>query len=163
MRRSPPALPSFGISLVRGVCVLLPAGPSRRYSANLSSDAWSPCHDGPTDCLCLVLRLCHRPSPGPQRIGFPLLLAKQLFRGRLFEGCRHSITFKPPSLLVSQVVPTAVHTATRQPRLLGPARTRFVTSALDMLTARIQAIDGTGTFTPQDSHLCRLLHGPMTR
>src|SRR5262250_581970 len=31
-----------------------------------------------------------------------------------------------------------------------------------MLTARIQAIDGTRTFTPLDSQPCRLLHGPVT-
>jgi len=31
-----------------------------------------------------------------------------------------------------------------------------------MLTARIQAIDGTRTFTPLDSQLCRLLRGPVT-
>jgi len=88
-----------------------------------------PCHGGPTECIYLFLPLCHRPSPGPQRIGFPLLPAKQLFRGSLFEGCRHFITFKPPSLLASQVVPTAVHTATWQLRLLGPGRTCFVASA----------------------------------
>ena len=34
--------------------------------------------------------------------------------------------------------------------------------APDMLTARIQAIDGTGTYTPLDSQLCRLLRGPPT-
>src|SRR6516164_6350321 len=32
-----------------------------------------------------------------------------------------------------------------------------------MLTARIQAIDGTRTFTPLDSQLCRLLRSPVTR
>ena len=32
-----------------------------------------------------------------------------------------------------------------------------------MLTARIQAIDGTGTYTPLDSQLCRLLRSPVTR
>src|SRR5262245_42968123 len=38
------------------------------------------------------------------------------------------------------------------------SRTRFVTShASDMLAARIQAIDGTGTLAPQDSQPCRLL------
>jgi hypothetical protein len=30
-----------------------------------------------------------------------------------------------------------------------------------MLTARIQAIDGTGTLTPLDSQPCRLLRGPV--
>ena len=61
MRRSPPALPSFGFSLVRGVCAgchqpLLPAGSSRRYSANLSSDAWSHATAVPqTACACFFV------------------------------------------------------------------------------------------------------------
>jgi hypothetical protein len=37
--------------------------------------------------------------------------------------------FRPPSLLVSQIVPTAVQTDTGQPRLLRPGKTCFVTSA----------------------------------
>jgi hypothetical protein len=37
--------------------------------------------------------------------------------------------FRPPSLLVSQIVPTAAHIAAGQPRLLRPGRACFVTSA----------------------------------
>jgi hypothetical protein len=127
-----PLLRPFG--LVREVFAgcyqpLLLPGLSRRYLCESFLGCLVPCPGGPTDCLCLFLRLCHRPSPGPQRIGFPLLPAKQLFRGSHFRDCRHSFTFKPPSLLASQVVPTAVHTATGQPRLLGPGRTCFVASA----------------------------------
>src|SRR5262249_53933171 len=49
-------------------------------------------------------------------------------------------------------------TAAEQLRLLRPSRTCCVTShASDMLAARIQVIDGTGTLTPQDSQPCRLL------
>jgi len=51
------------------------------------------------------------------------------FPRKSFRDCRHSFTFRPPSLLASQVVPTAVHTATGQLRLLGPGRTCFVASA----------------------------------
>jgi hypothetical protein len=51
------------------------------------------------------------------------------FPRKSFRDCRHSFTFKPPSLLASQVVPTAVHAATGQLRLLGPGRTCFVASA----------------------------------
>ena len=53
--------PPFGFSLVRGVCAgchqpLLPAGSSRRYSANLSSDAWSHATAVPqTACACFFV------------------------------------------------------------------------------------------------------------
>ena len=71
-------------------------------SANPSLDAWSRTPAGPTECLYLFLPLCHRPSPGPQRIGFPLLTAKQLFRGSHFEAadislCSSLRVCSPPS------------------------------------------------------------------
>jgi hypothetical protein len=83
-----PLLRPFG--LVRGVFAgcyqpLLLPGLSRRYLCESFLRCLVPCPGGPTDCLCLFLRLCHRPTPGPQRIGFPLLTAKQLFRGSHFE------------------------------------------------------------------------------
>ena len=85
---SSPLLRPFG--LVRGVFAgcyqpLLLPGFSRRYLCESFLGCLVPCPGGPTDCLCLFLRLCHRPTPGPQRIGFPLLPAKQLFRGSHFE------------------------------------------------------------------------------
>jgi len=134
MRRSPPALPSFGLSLVPGVCAgchqpLLPAGPSRRYSANLSSDAWSHATAVPqTACACFFV--CVIGLPLGRRGSASRFYPRNNFSAEvIFEGCRHSITFKPPSLLASQIVPTAVHTATGQLRLLSPGRTCFVASA----------------------------------
>jgi hypothetical protein len=58
----------------------------------------------------------------------PASIRGTTFPRESFRGCRHFFMFKPPSLLASQVVPTAVHSATGQLRLLGPGRTCFVAS-----------------------------------
>jgi hypothetical protein len=68
------------------------------------------------------------------------------------------LMFRPPSLLSPQIVPTAAI-------LLQGSRGFYVRAyrallpphAPDMLTVRIQVIDGTGTFTLSDSQPCRLL------
>ena len=59
----------------------------------------------------------------------PASIRETTFPRELFRDCRHFFMFKPPSLLASQIVPTAVRTATGQLRLLGPGRTCFVASA----------------------------------
>src|SRR5258705_12007652 len=66
--------------------------------------------------------------------------------------------FRPQSLLSHQIFPTAAI-------LLQGSRGFYVRAyrallpphAPDMLTVRIQVIDGTGTFTLSDSQPCRLL------
>jgi hypothetical protein len=78
-----------------------------------------------------------------------------------FRDCHRTfLTFKPPSLLVSQIAPTAANFAGR-PRLLLPGRTCFVASARTGYAIRpFQAIDGERTFTFPDVRSCRLLQGP---
>jgi hypothetical protein len=79
-------------------------------------------------------------------------------RRSVFRGCRYSLMFRPPSLLSPQIVPTAAI-------LLQGSRGFYVRAyrallpphAPDMLTVRIQVIDGAGTFTLSDSQPCRLL------
>ena len=44
-----------------------------------------------------------------------------------FRGFSYFVMFRPPSLLVSQIVPTAAAIAARQPRRLRPSRTCVVT------------------------------------
>src|SRR5712692_12075304 len=75
-----------------------------------------PYHGGPTGCVYLFLPPCHRPSPREVWVGFPLLSANTTSRGGCFRGCRHFFMFRPPSLLVSQVVPTAAQSSAGQPR-----------------------------------------------
>jgi hypothetical protein len=108
---------------------LLPPGSSRRYLCESFLGCLVPYHGGPTECTYLFLPPCHRPSPREVWVGFPLLSANTTSRGGCFRGCRHFFMFRPPSLLVSQVVPTAAHRAAGQPRLLHPGRTCFVASA----------------------------------
>ena len=59
----------------------------------------------------------------------PVGIRERDFSAVSSRGCRHFFMFRPPSLLVSQVVPTAAHRAAGQPRLLHPGRTCFVASA----------------------------------
>jgi len=75
-------------------------------SANLSSDAWSPTTAGPQSAYtCFFLHGIGLPQQGCGSAS-PLLSANTIFHGAYFRGCRHSLMFKPPSLLTSQIVPT---------------------------------------------------------
>jgi len=130
----PVALLSFGLGLEQEVFAgcyqsLLPMGSSRRYLCKSFLGCLVPLHGGPAKCTCLFLPSRHRPSPTEEWVGFPLPPANTTSRGSVFRSCRHFFMFKPPSLLASQIVPTAVHTATGQPRLLHPGTPCFVASA----------------------------------
>jgi len=63
------------------------------------------------------------------RSAFPHLPSKRFLDGSPFRDCSHSFMFTRPSLLASQIVPTAATHAAEQPRLLHPSRTCFVSSA----------------------------------
>ena len=113
IRRSHSTLLSFGLSLVRGVSAgcyqpLLPAGPSRRYLCESFPGCLGPCHGGSTECTCLFLPPRHRPSPVHYRGRLPAFSPSKRFHdGSLFRDCSHFFMFRPPSLLASQIVPTA--------------------------------------------------------
>src|SRR5713226_2377510 len=113
IRQSRPALPYFGLSLVRGVSAgcyhpLLPAGPSRRYLCESFPGCLGPCHGGSAECTCLFLPPRHRPSPVHYQGRLPALFPSKRFHdGSLFRDCSHFFMFRPPSLLASPIVPTA--------------------------------------------------------
>jgi hypothetical protein len=72
--------------------------------------------------------------------------------------------FRPPSLLAPQIVPTAAILPQGSRGFYVQAhRALLPPHAPDMLTVRIQAIDGTGTCTLLDSQPCRLLRFPVLR
>ena len=150
----------FQRSLQVAASSLLGTDSSRRYlrKSFLRCLALNP--DGPTECIYLFLPRRHRPSLDPSQVGFPFHPRTQFSTVR-FRGCRRTVlTFKPPSLLVSQIAPTAATFAGR-PRLLLPGRTCFVASARTGYAIRpIQAIDGEGTLTLPDLRPCRPLQGP---
>ena len=148
-------------AVLAGCCEpLLGTGSSRRYLRNSFLRCLVLNPDGPTECTCLFLPRCHRPSLDPSQVGLPFY-PRTRFSAVRFRGCHRTVlTFKPPSLLVSQIAPTATHFAGR-PRLLLPGRTCFVTSARTGYAIRLlQAIDGERTFTFPDLRPCRLLQGP---
>src|SRR3984957_1124961 len=100
----------------------------------------------------------HRPSPKKETGRLPQFLANTTFREAGFRGCRQFFMFRPPSLLVSQIVPTAaVLPQGSRDFYFRAERASLPLHAPDMLTVRIQVIDGTRTFTLLDSQPCRLL------
>ena len=104
MRRSRAALPYFSIRLVGGVFAgcyqpLLPPGSSRRYLCESFLGCLVPYHGRPTECLYLFLPPRHRLPQQGYGSACPLLSANTIFHGAYFRGCRHSLMFKPPSLL----------------------------------------------------------------
>ena len=158
-RLSPPSV----FSLVRGVFAgrsqpLLPTGSSRRYLCESFLGCLIPYPGGSTKCFYLFLPLWHRPSPKKETGRLPQFLANTTFREAGFRGCRYFFMFRPPSLLVSQIVPTAaVLPQGSRDFYFRAERASLPLHAPDMLTVRIQVIDGTRTFTLLDSQPCRLL------
>ncbi len=58
-------------------------------------------------CTGSFLPTGHRPSPFPNWVGTPRDPAQRRQCGHCFRGCSHSLMFRPPGLLATQVVPTA--------------------------------------------------------
>ena len=130
-------------------------------SAILSSDAWSSIPTVPPSALaCFFLGV----------IGLPKTLFRSASRWyprtRFFprvssRGCRHFFMFRPPSLLASQIAPTAA-------KFLQGSRGFYIRAyraslplhAPDMLSVRIQAIDRKRTFAFLDLQPCRPLRVP---
>ena len=127
-------------------------------SANLSSDAWSPTTAVPQGAFtCFFLRAIGLPQ---QRCGSASRLkpANTTSRGSVFEaadiplcsGLR--VCSSPRSFLPLHILPQG-----SRDFYIRAERASLPPHAPDMLAVRIQAIDGTRTFTLQDSQPCRLL------
>src|SRR5262249_31887232 len=118
MRQSHLALPYFSICLDRGVFAgcyqpLLPMGPSRRYLCESFLGCLVPYHGGLMECVYLFLPPWHRPSPTEEMGRLTRFTRKHDFPRSVFRGCRHFFMFRPPSLLASQIVPTAARYSRR--------------------------------------------------
>src|SRR5215472_2449537 len=82
-------------------------------------------------------------------------------RGVAFRGCRYSVMFRPPNLLAPRSYPPLrILPQGSRGFYVRAHRALLPPHAPDMLTARLQAIGGTGTCTPLDSQPCRLLPRP---
>ena len=156
----PPSV--FGISLARMIFAaccqpLLGTGPSRRYLCQ----SFLTCLDPYSGCSQGARARCF-----PQDIGLPRALTGSARRGIptatsvgcLFRSCSHSLMFRPASLLATPVAPTS-HLPVLGSRgfYIRAYRGSLPHHAADMLSVQNRAIDGEGTFTPQDWQPCRLL------
>jgi hypothetical protein len=78
-----------------------------------------------------------------------------------FRGCSYSIIFQPVDLLATPVAPTVTPFGIRQPWLVLPRLSQFVTSLSRGYANRLnRVIGGRGTSTLLDSQPCRLLRLP---
>jgi hypothetical protein len=103
------------------------------------------------ECICLVL-----PQPSSAFLIIRLSQLPASFREHDFprvglRGCSYFVMFTPPSLLASQIVPTAASFLAGQPRLLPPSRTCVVTFARIGHAIRLT----TGNCRSEDFHLAR--------
>jgi hypothetical protein len=73
-----------------------------------------------TECFCLVLPQCHRPSPHGNESAY-LTCPRTRFSAGRFRGCSYFVMFKPHSLLASQIAPTSAIFIAGRPRLLRPS------------------------------------------
>ena len=125
---SPSALASFEESLPVATSPGYPRDLPDAISANLSSDVWSHATAVPPGALaCFFPDVIGLPQ---QRCGSASRFTREHdFPRSVFRRCRHFLMFRPPSLLVSQIAPTAAHTTSGQLRVLRPGIARFVASA----------------------------------
>jgi len=125
---SPSALASFEESLPVATSPGYPRDLPDAISANLSSLAWSLATAVPPGALaCFFPDVIGLPQ---QRCGSASRFTREHdFPRSVFRRCRHFLMFRPPSLLVSQIAPTAAHTTSGQLRVLRPGIARFVASA----------------------------------
>jgi hypothetical protein len=160
MRRSRWALSSFGFwPRLESPCRLLPVPAALGSFPTLSPTVCSWMLDllprRYTVCSRLFLQRCHRPSPREKWVGFPQLSRlKRLHAGGTFEVADISlcsglqVCSPPRSSLPLRILPQGSRGFyVRAERGSLPPR------ASDMLTARRQAIGGTGTCTPLDCGL----------
>ena len=113
MRLSRVALRYFGLwPRSRSLCSLLPAPAATGIIPTLALRIFlqmpEPLPRRSTECFCLVLPQRLRPSPeinGSASRFSP----RTRFSADSFRGCSYFVMFRPPSLLASQIVPTAAN------------------------------------------------------
>ena len=153
-------LASFGESLQVVPSPCCPRQLPDVISENLSLDA-GPHTPAVHRVLAPVSSTMSSAFPMDRSGRLPAFILRTTSRRASFRGCRYFVMFRPPSLLAPRIVPTAANTPQGSWGFYVWAyRASLPPHAPDMLTVRIQAIDGTGTLTPLDSQPCRLLPVP---
>src|ERR1700674_173487 len=105
-----------------------------------------------TGCMYPLLPLSHRPSPKSHGSASHNAPFNDFRTEGCFRGCSHSFIFRPPSLLATQVVPTAGYRlrCPGQPWRLHLSRTCVVTFTCIRYASRLnRVIDGEGLSPPR--------------
>jgi hypothetical protein len=156
IRQSHVALLSFGSSpRSRSLCRLRPApaatGTFPTLSLRILPQMPEPMPRRFAECVCLVLPQHSSAFPIIRLGRLPASFREHDFPRVGFRGCSYFVMFRPPSLLASQIVPTAASSPAGQPRLLHPSRTCVVTSARIGHAIR----PTTGNWRNENFHLAR--------
>jgi hypothetical protein len=156
IRQSSVALADFGIApRSRSLCRLLPAPAATWIFLTLFCESFlrclSPYPGGRLSALAWFFLNLHRPSPSFDWVDIPAAFREHDFPRVGLRGCSYFVMFTPPSLLASQIVPTAASFLAGQPRLLSPSRTCVVTFARIGHAIRLT----TGNCRSEDFHLAR--------
>ena len=122
IRQSRLALPVFGYSpRSRSLCRLLPAPAASRTFPTLAlrifPEMLEPMPRRYAECICLVLPQHSSAFPIIRLDRLPASFREHDFPRVGFRGCSYFVMFRPPSLLVSQIAPTAISFLAGQPRL----------------------------------------------
>ena len=122
MRQSRVALPYFGFwPRSRSLCRLLPApaatGILPTLFLRILPQMPEPIPRRFAECVCLVLPQHSSAFPIIRLGQLPASFREHDFPRVGFRGCSYFIMFRPPSLLASQIVPTAASSPAGQPRL----------------------------------------------
>src|SRR5262249_29403849 len=146
------ALAGFGIApRSRSLCRLLPAPAATWIFPTLFCESFlrclSPYPGGRLSAFAWFFLSLHRLSPSFDSASF----REHDFPRVGLRGCSYFVMFTPPSLLASQIVPTAASFLAGQPRLLPPSRTCVVTFARIGHAIRLT----TGNCRSEDFHLTR--------
>jgi hypothetical protein len=156
IRQSRVALLDFGFwPRAKSLCRLLPApaatGILPTLSLRILPQMPEPIPRRFAECICLVLPQHSSAFPIIRLGRLPASFREHDFPRVGFRGCSYFVMFRPPSLLASQIVPTAASSPAGQPRLLHPSRTGVVTFARIGHAIRLT----TGNWRNENFHLAR--------
>jgi hypothetical protein len=96
----------------RSLCRLLSAPAANRTFSTLFCVSFLgclvPCHGGPIGCTSLLTSPMSSAFPLERTGWLPASFHERDFSWASFRDCRHFFMFRPPSLLASQIAPTAM-------------------------------------------------------
>jgi hypothetical protein len=146
---------------------LLEDGPSRHSLCNPCAGAWTPTPQCSPGALARFLPGDNGRTSDVIGSAHQTLPAMQLQQGKVFRGCSHSVMFRLPRSLDSQVAPTAVPLSELGGRAVYTTHSSVGYLPRDVASLRIRhesRLSGnTAGLSPAGSQPCRLPRRPALR